>query len=210
MAQFFIGTESGAEEVISFDATVRENHQDGAIAAQYPVEREVSGTDHVQPVPGFLTLDVAVSNVPLQAPPGGFPDGVTLSQQRVRNDDGSTAEVLTASGEISRVESVYERLLELMRDGTQLRVVTSRRDYGRMVLVRVDAPVDAFSGDGQDLRIDMQQILTGRAESRQVTVRTASARGKPPADAGSQGKTEVPGETIGAQRDILSNIGSAF
>lgn len=72
MAEILFENAAGIFETVVFDVTIRENHVAPAEIPRHPVEESADLTDHVRILPIALTLEVAVSNRPIQAPISQF------------------------------------------------------------------------------------------------------------------------------------------
>lgn len=179
--------ESGAELItLEFDATIREGHTSSAIATEHVVESGVAVTDHVRQERDRLQVEVHVSNTPVTAPEGsgGTVRGLDLSPEvrplgalargatpsEAARWDGlkisGKALVLQFDQPLDRVRTVYESLLGLKETATPVTVVTTIRTYTDMVIVSLDAPRTATTGDALAITLDLVHLR--KADTRTV------------------------------------------
>jgi len=160
--------ENGGEASILFDATVRDTHEASATITEHPVEEGANISDHVRPDLDRVTLSVVVSNKPIVSPVD-HNDGVRGSQQPVEltGPDGellARANVLVFDGPMTRVRSVYEELLDLMKRGVPVGLLTSLREYENLGLTRVSPIREAESGDALVATVELKEVRVVSSE----------------------------------------------
>jgi len=147
------GDETGPTWFLDFDATLLEEFTRSAEITTYPVEKGALLSDHYQPQPAAITLEVVVSDTPLSgptvregeqnaapSPPGEVgPKALDLKVNRAvvttvlgtraitanasRFPTKRTASVLQFTGEVTRVVDVFEALNGLMTSSQILNVL---------------------------------------------------------------------------------------
>lgn len=182
-------TERGEIKAVVFDATVRELHQHSATATNHPVESGAPVTDHVKPEPDQLSVDVHVTNTPIISPNVDGANGevrsmnvqtearsqskgakvsregnVTAAEYENNRLQGS-AMVLQFGGGFDRVGSVYEVLARLCKEGVDVTVVTSLRQWDSMLISRVSTPREAASRHAVTFQVDFQEVRFAETET---------------------------------------------
>lgn len=200
MAELTWTLENGGEASLVFDATVRDSHIASATITEHPVEDGVAISDHIRPDLDRVTLNVVVSNTPI-ASPADHNDGVTGQQTSVEltGSNGETltrALVLAFNGTLTRVRSVYEELLSLMKGGTLVNVLTSLREYEGMAIANVSPVREADSGNALVATVEFKQVriveseIVEAPEPREPRGNTERERGRENTeDEGEQGQS---------------------
>lgn len=182
-------TVDGEIRVVTFDATILENHSTTATATEHPVAAGVDITDHVRAERDTLSVEVHVSNTPIFSPNVDGANGsvrqLEISSTRkqfsrlaqvkrsgeVENatleDSTQTrqANVLQFSGSFDRVVSVYEVLTALAKAGQDVTVTTSLRQYDSMVILTVGTPREAGSRNAVKFTMDLAEIRFAETET---------------------------------------------
>ena len=116
-------------EVMTFDLTAQELHDTDAMVTDHPIEDGGNISDHVQPEPRRLSLDVEMTATPLYR-----------------------------DGEPGIIEETHDALVELVESGQPLRVVTSVEDYGNMVLTQYQTRVDENTGERLEASLSFKEV----------------------------------------------------
>jgi len=157
---------------LHFDAVLSEEHSRTATVTDYAVEQGVNVADHVRPDVDEVTLEVFVSNQPINSTdaqllpltldipqPGGgtFLEGGTSALldkglQLVGLAKGYptqlTYQVLQFSADADYVATAYETLTKLRDTATLLNVTTPRQLYQNMVLAKIGMTRNPQIGSG--------------------------------------------------------------
>ncbi len=187
MAELAWTLEDGREQSLTFDATVREAPESTATITEHPIEEGADISDHVRKDLDRISLQVVVSDTPI-VNPADHNDGSQGSIQSVQlsGQEGelTRAQVLVFDGGVTRVRSVYEELLDLMGNGTRVRVMTRLRELEDMVVKRVSPIREADSGDSLVATLELQQIsvvsseIVAAPEPRETRGNNAQERGR--------------------------------
>lgn len=219
-------TEGGEIKFIVVDATLRELHSHSAVATSHPVEQGAPISDHVKPDQDLLSVEVYVTNTPIISPnvDGANGDqgsnslrvetktqtkGAKVSREgQVTNAEyeGKTVQasagVLKFPAPFDRVVSVYEVLARLCKEGVEVTVVTSLRQWDSMLISSVSAPGSphavTFSVDFQEVRFaDTENVGTPEA----LETRAERARRR-----GAQGTDDAEGEDISVAAQLYESF----
>lgn len=183
-------TEGGEIKVVVFDATIRELHGHSAVATKHPVEQGAPVTDHVKPDPDTLSVDVHVTNTPVVSPnvdgANGEVRSMSLRTEARAQAKGakvsregkvtaaeyeskglrSAANVLQFGGSFDRVGTVYEVLARLCKEGVEVTVVTSLRQWDAMLISRVTVPREAKgSRHAATFQVDFSEVRFAETET---------------------------------------------
>lgn len=123
-----------------FDASIREQHGAQYVATQVPIEGGARVTDHVQPQPVPLVMDVGLTDTPDQLVRPLF----------------------------DRAKSLYGQLLALAATREPMDVATSLRIYTSMVITAISAPRTGDSGQALVVTVTWQQIEIATVDQAQV------------------------------------------
>lgn len=123
-----------------FDASIREQHGAQYVATQVPIEGGARVTDHVQPQPVPLVMDVGLTDTP---------------DQFVRP-------------QFDRAKSLYGQLLALAATREIQDVATSLRIYTSMVITGISTPRTGDSGQALVVTVTWQQIEIATVDQAQV------------------------------------------
>ena len=184
MAVLAYKDEAGAENQITFDATIREDVSHTAFVTQYPVENGESIADHSQPAPLSITLEGFVSDTPIRTPDSltdgvngevsnkkldlpeppapaiGLPSGRLVEQIVDRIVPGTdSALVLQFDGKLNRTVNVFNALDTLLKAGTPMTVALSEdQQFFNMVLTSISRPRSAGQGSGLTFQMEFVQV----------------------------------------------------
>lgn len=189
----FSWSDNGNLKQISFDATTSETHIISATVTEHPVETGGPLTDHVRENPFKITVEVVVSNTPIDLPSAAddsFTDGVKRQQQKVdlslkpsqqitqlaqgpnsgaqSSATSPTAQATTYqfSSAFDRVRKIYEALQNLVGTATPITVQTSLALYDEMEIVTVSVPRSVEMGSSaMKMTVDLQQIRTVESQT---------------------------------------------
>lgn len=213
---------AGELEVVSFDATLREEHTGSATVTAYPLEGGADAADHVVPSVAKAMFDCFVSDSPSDVPLSHM-YGVRGSVQSVDLDAGTTRElvrgaskstaaeyekkaikatasVLTFDGPFARRERVYEQLEGLRKAKTLLSASTILRSLENVVITNLGARLESKDGDGITFSLELTALEF--AETQIVAVpEPTEPRGRPSTDAGATTTSE-------AGAGLVSNLSS--
>lgn len=164
---FTIGDE---DVVLSFDASLNEQHGGQAQVSEHPVEKGPNITDNVRPLPRRVSLEAMVSNTPIykdvpassNANPGN--EQATIESVTIQPPLGlprSTQKMtaLAFDDEFNRVRDVYNSLVVAYQAGALITVITTLQDYDNMVIVNLSVPRNAQNSNASVFTIDMQQLV---------------------------------------------------
>jgi hypothetical protein len=174
---------------ITFDLILSENHDLTATVCSHPVQNGEPITDHIQPQPTKVKLQVLVTEYSIKDGPGGW---------RGNSFDLS----------VSRGRTTLDAFRSIFENRMSCTLVTVLTTYDNMVLTRVGAPRDGASGEAQVFEVEAQQIRT-------VQLKTAAlgAVAKPADMATAKNRQAAPAVTNGTQTpddvDIVDSSGIA-
>lgn len=182
-------TERGEYKVLTFDATIRELHTISATSTSHPVERGVAISDHVQPDLAQVSLEVHVSNTPVYDPHEGAALGqittATLEGTRRTISRGAKVErggkvqeaefentteskganVLQFPLAFDRVLDIAGVLERLCREGQDVTLSTTQRQWDFMLIKRVSNPRDAENGHATTFSVDLEEVRFAEGET---------------------------------------------
>jgi hypothetical protein len=174
---------------VVFDATISENHATSAVATEHTVEQGVSISDHVRPERDRLSVEVHVTNTPVRSPNVDGASGAVRSlelSQRARpfrrlakvqssgevepaevEETSSTvqANILQFDSDFDRVGTVYELLTRLCKEGVEVVVVTSLRQFDSMVIVDIGVPRTAEFRHSIKFTMELVEIRFAETET---------------------------------------------
>lgn len=215
MMDLFWENAAGELEVISFDATLREEHTATATVTQYPVEGGADAADHVVPSVVKKMFECFVSDSPSEVPLShmfgvrGTLESVTLDGgTRKRMTRGATptsaaeyedeaikvtAQVLKFDGPFARRERVFEELERLRKERVLLTSITTLDTVENVVISALSFSLDSKEGEGVTFRLELTQITF--AETQIVDVPDPEQpRARRPRDAGATTTSEASPE----------------
>lgn len=170
---------------MSFDAVLSEEHDRGAIVTDHPVEQGTNIVDNVRPLPDRITLDVFVSNSPINSPDadrqpltldlpqpgqGSFLAGGTsaiigsaaqalLSVIGFGKPPNNTALVDQFYGDTDYVQNAFDQLTTLQSTATLLSVITPHVTYTNMVIENVKMHRGPSTGTSANITIELREVV---------------------------------------------------
>lgn len=207
-----------------FDATLTELHTGSANATEHLVERGVNISDHVRPERDRLSVEAHVSNTPvfsvgvdgaqgsvqpLLVTGGPFRRQIKGAQQKnpAEYEEVSvdvSANVLQFNASFDRIQAVHEVLRTLMREGTEMTVISALRQYDHMILVNLSAPRNAAAGEGITFSMELQEVRYAESEVVNAPV-PLETRGESTRNRGAANAEEPPAEN-NQQRSIAAAL----
>lgn len=171
-------------------ATVEEQHSDELRITEHPVEEGAAIADHAYKMPAEVTIRGIWSNSPT-APSGivgqAVAAGAALSANvavgvaaSLPQTISAVQSILTSSGGIDAVSSIYARLLALQISRTPFDVYTGKRVYRDMLMQTIAVDTSAKSENSLVATIRCKQVLIVRT---QVVTLQAAAQKDPQATA---------------------------
>lgn len=147
--------ESDANQVIVFDATLREGHTSRSQLTAYPIESGADHTDHIRRLPDELSLEVVVTDDPL-----------------VVDRQANATPANTGGDAKQRAVSAYNFLVEVKDKGRLVRIFTTLRDYRNMAIESIDVIRDVGTSRIVQANLELREILI--AVTEQVDAPTPS------------------------------------
>lgn len=211
--------------IVVFDLTVSEGHEATSEVTEHPVEQGSNIADHVRQNPQGLSLEMYVTNTPIEDIGRGSVDVLELdlphytppllptpgslfaaAQNAITNaitggPQPLKVQVLEFPQPFDRIKEIHDQLLDLWKAGGTMSVVTSVRTYDTMVLTKISLP--RTEPGGATFSLDLKQIRT-------VTTATVAApkpaekRGAPGAAKGSQSTKPVGGKDAAKASSLLN------
>src|SRR5438132_10006682 len=154
-------------DTLELDAAIAEMHSGANEITDHPVEDGADITDHVRVKPDTVTIEGIISNTPVVASSARFEGGLETSEQNgVLVVSGVGADTLDEA----RADSAYQQLLKIKEDRLPVVIITSLRQYERMVLERLNVPRDARTGSALRFSATFRQVRTVASERVKVTL----------------------------------------
>jgi hypothetical protein len=178
-------------DVIRFDVITQETHTLKNAITENPVESGGNVTDHVRAELDTITLEVFVSNQPIDPQDRFSVDGVSGSVSPVFVGVDKTVNVLVFDQMIDNVSETFSRLRRLRDNATLMHVVTKVWDYTDMVIQEVGVPRTASEGDGAKMTISFKQLRLVSSKLVPAPIVT-EPRAKKAVDKGAKNPAEVP------------------
>lgn len=180
--------------IMSFDATIREEHEATAAVTEFPVEKGANVSDHKRPELAKLSGEVFVTNSPITVPKSNLDGatGETRGQELVipvkrslpiavpvvgallagagalDSFDTINPLLLQFDGDFNRVNSIWKQFQDLVESDQLITITTSVRSYENMALKRVTLPITADDGDGGSFQFEASEIRF--VETKVITV----------------------------------------
>lgn len=210
---------------MTFDAILGEEHDRGAVVTDHPVEQGTNIVDNVRPLPDRLTLDVFVSNSPINSPDkvrasitldipipgqGSFLAGGTgaLFDNLLHPRPGPTlgAVVDLFYGDTDYVQQAYDQLTSLQSTATLVSAITPHATYTNMIIESVKMHRNPGVGTSANLTIEMREVVI--VYSSIVAAPLPSIpRGNPTSNAGSQATKPATGPTASIAKSASNKAG---
>lgn len=163
-------------DTLELTATLSEGHSRTADVTDHPLEVGSDASDGVRVKPAVVKLEGIVSD-------SAAPDG--------------TRPATTTSDAFSKLE----RLLEA---GEPITIVTSLREYTRMVMTSLDFPRDAKMGGALRFTASFKQVKVVQTQTVAIRTVTKTPRGKPKEAGGKKAGDPAP-EPV-QKKSILYNL----
>ena len=175
--------------------TLSESHNATNEVTEFPVEEGANISDHVRPGLKTVSLEVLITNTPIQvdpfqvtggltsnllnlpipfsplseaAPPLGTPGFVTRSLVNAIEGRTSTPVIFAYTltfDDYEPVMNVYDTLKSIRDEGKLIRILTTFQEYKDMVLVNMGALKSAQEGSGARFTLDFKEIRTVTTET---------------------------------------------
>jgi hypothetical protein len=166
-------------------------------ATDHPVEAGANVTDHARLKPRQVVITGIISNTPVNA-----------AQQSRLVKAGGADYITTGSGTVGYAETALARLEQLR--GQTLTVVTPLRAYSDMMLISLNIPKDAKTGDAVRFTATFKEIRFAELQRKIVAVpKEPKARGK--TNVGKQnGEQATPEGKAEVEKSLLTKGGEAL
>lgn len=155
------GATSDQTGELMLDASVNENHQQGAEVTKHRVEVGADVTDHVRPLPPKITIEGVVSNAPLGIP-RTYNNGVSGGVRQVEsviNGQRIAYSVFQFDSPIERVREVYGDLGIAIQGGAVFVITTTLATYETMVCTSFAAQRNAEKGNVLYFTAEFERII---------------------------------------------------
>jgi len=142
------------------DATLSENHTRTAQVTNNPVEKGADVTDHIQVSPIELTINVIVSESPLDV--GSSVKGVgvatagAIAGSAAQIAAGAVLGLLNAGN--NRVVDAYDLFTRMIESRIPFTVVTGLKEYESMVITSLSIDRDNTTGRALNFTMNLKQI----------------------------------------------------
>ena len=134
-ALFFKKDQQRIDDIIP-DIIIRENHPDRLMVTDHPVAVDAQGnlgsatlSDHAYMLPAELTLEYGFSNSSIQGTVNGI-----LGLGNIKGVGDLASKALSGDFGETYVKTIYEKLLQTIRNRKTIDIVTSKRLYKDMML----------------------------------------------------------------------------
>jgi len=168
--------------LVTFDASVSEQHTKTAEVTSYPVEDGVDITDHIRRQPEEVAINGIVSNTPICYLAS------LLAPSPLKND-------LTSASE--RAELAYSEMQRVMDSGELVSVVTSLRDYDNMAIISLSVTRDAANGNVLNANVTMREVILAITQTAEAPPDPVEPARKGVQNQGAQTATAAPATTPG-------------
>ena len=166
---------------VELDASISESHSGDVDVTDHPVESGAAISDHARAQPEKLTLEGIISNTPI-AP---FDEGAPPDQ--------------------TRAGQAYADLLVLKDAGELISVVTALRTYEDMVLVSLNVPRDAATGNVLRFSASFKQVRVVNSQTVQITTAEDKTKAKKRLDKQTPPETPAPTQS----KSFLKTLGGS-
>lgn len=228
---FLMWSESTAfDRQLRFDVVTTETHTFANVVTDQPVERGANVSDHVRATPDTVTLDVVVTNTPLdgapnmlgtarrgdvvptalELPPPPLPPGLLFGGIGAALSAGlrqpPKVQTFRAFSEFDSVAEIYATIKQLRDVGQLVSVISPLNDFDNMVITSVTVPRTAADSSALLMTIEFKQIRI--VETRQTTEPIPTeTRGKKPKSSGVKGGADDPNKK---KKSVAAAIVSSF
>lgn len=213
MSTVYLLPDDPAFDVVGFDVTTLEGHEESSTVTENAIEDGSIVTDHIMHAPETFSFEAVVVERGHQV---DFYGNADYAQRTVEYPTVGTFGVIIPSAlrvtvlehkEGSRVQEMQDRLTEMRKDGVKFEIITATRPYVDMLIVGVSAPLETGFGGGRKFTVSCRELRT-------VTTATVTApapkepRGAPTAKKGADtGKTWF--DKLGDE-SVLLNAGTSW
>lgn len=179
--------------VISFDASIKENHTRESPPTEFPIEdgREIS--DHIILKPFNLELTGVISDTPIGGLQGLLQEaGVTaaaalLPPVGIVAAAGALALFSALASSKSPSVAAYGQLIQLQTNAQPVDVITSLYRYPNMWIKSISVPRDSETGQVLLFTVSLVQLLIVRPQSVNISIFANPALSANKADLGQNG-----------------------
>jgi hypothetical protein len=163
------GLEIGPLWYLDFDATLLEEFTRSADITTFPIESGAVLSDHHQPQPRAITLEVMVSDTPVK-PPNTLPGKTSAAPQP---PGFSLGPILYFAGRVTRVVDTFDVLDGLLDNSILVNIVLfGDQEYKNMVISNMRAPRTAEDGTSLTFTVDFLQVAFATTESSSLDAGT--------------------------------------
>ena len=221
--------DDGSSALVAFDLTMSEGHHNVSKVTEHPVEQGSNVADHIRQETLTLTLDVFVTNTPIEDLGRGQIESTQLDIPQIDRpitglgaliDAGISAiqdaifgpppavviQSLTFPEPFDRVKEIFDILTDLERRGVTVSAVTSLKTYDNMAIENVDTPITEPGGAMFNLSLKQIRVVQ--------TATVTAPKPKEPRGAAKQnkgGQATKPAEPQAINKaSILVNIGQGI
>lgn len=162
--------------VITFDASIKENHTRESPASEFPIETGQVISDHIIVKPFSLELTGIISDTPLGGLGGLLQEvGVTaasalLPPVGVVAISGALALFSALAGSKSPSVAAYGQLINLQQTAQPFDVITSLYRYPSMWIKSLSVPRDADTGQALLFTVQLVQLLLVTPQSVNISI----------------------------------------
>lgn len=146
-------------DTIELDAAITEKHSAKVEITKHPIEEGANPTDHARLLPYAISVDGLLTNTPL---------GAELRASRgVTSDRTTSTGAFGAAGPAQRSMAALEKI---RTDRRAVTVVSGFRTYQNMMILSIEVPIDAKTGEAIRFSISMEEIRFVKSEVARVDV----------------------------------------
>jgi len=150
--------EDDADQIVTFDATMSENHSSNSEVTDHPIETGASVVDHIRRLPEELGLVGVVTDDPLVAE---------------RSTKATAAN--TGGDPDQRAVSAYNFILQSKDEGRLVRVFTKLRDYRNMVIISLNVTRDRSESRIVRVELQLREVMIANTEQVEAPTPTLAA-----------------------------------
>jgi hypothetical protein len=203
--------------IVVFDLTISEGHEATSEVTEHPVEQGSNIADHVRQNPQSLTLEMYVTNTPIEDIGRGVVDVLELNLPQYTPPPAPTftalegaltpppvpvrVQVLNFNQPFDRVKEIHDQLLDLWKAGATMSAVTSVRTYDTMVLTGINMP--RTEPGGATFTLGLKQVRTVTT-AKVAAPKPAEKRGAPGQSKGSQSTNPMGGKDAAKASSLLA------
>lgn len=179
--------------VISFDASIKENHQRDSPATEFPIENGQVVSDHIIIKPFALELTGIITDTPIGGLGGLLKEvGVTavshlLPPVGLVAISGALSLFSALAGSKSPSVAAYGQLIQLQQTAQPFDVITSLYRYPSMWIKSISVPRDADTGKALLFTVQLIQLLLVTPQSVNISIFANPSLSSNKADLGQNG-----------------------